>query len=329
MEPGISVVIPNYNGVGLFPSTLPTVFAALEQSGLAYEVIICDDASTDGSIDHLARNFSAVKVIANEKNCGFSITANKGMRSARYDLALLLNSDVQLTPDYFLHQLPYFSNPDTFGVMGRIIGWTDDNIQDGAKYPSFHSAKIKTSVNYIVEDEAEREDGLYTMYLSGANALVDRRKFEMLGGFNELFSPFYVEDYELSLRAWRLGWFCYYEHEAVCRHQTSTTIKTKSRKSFIRMISNRNKWFLHAIHLGTGWRLLWLVQLLPEVFFQSLLLKGYYFKAFLLFLKKYGRVRASRRTFRQLAGNKKLLSVQEVARFIQNSIKDKRVKFFS
>lgn len=329
MKPGISVVIPNYNGVHLFPVTLPTVFTALEQSGLSYEVIVCDDGSTDGSPEYLSRHFPSIQLLKNEKNSGFSVTANRGLRAARFDLVLLLNSDVQLTPDYFHYQLSYFSKEDTFGVMGRIIGWSDDHIQDGAKYPSFHSAKIKTSVNYLLEDEEEMKGGLYSMYLSGANALMDRKKLEELGGFNELFSPFYVEDYELSLRAWRLGWFCYYEHRAVCRHQTSTTIRSKSRKSFIKMISNRNKWFLHAIHLNAGRRLLWMLQLLPEVFFQSLLMKGYYIKAFLLFIGSYGRVRASRKIFRQKAGGKKLLPVREVARLIQDSVKDKKVKFFS
>jgi len=329
MQPGISVVIPNYNGAALLPQTLPTVFAALDRSGRPYEVIVSDDASTDDSLEYIATGFPTVEILVAQKNGGFSVTANRGIRAARFDLVLLLNSDVKLTPDYFLHLLPYFSKENVFGVMGRIIGWGDDKIQDGAKYPSFHSAKIKTSVNYLLEDEAAMEEGLYTMYLSGANALVDRRKLLELGGFNELFSPFYVEDYELSLRAWRLGWRCYYEHRAVCRHQTSTTIRSNSRKAFIRLISNRNKWFLHAIHLGAGRRLLWFIQLLPEVFFQSLLLKDYYLRAFLLFIKSYGRVRRSRHDFQQLAGNKKLLSVQEVARFIQASIKGRAVKFFS
>ena len=49
----------------------------------------------------------------------------------------------------------------------------------------------------------------------------DKNKLIELGGFNELYAPFYVEDYDLSLRAWRLGYKCYYEHFALCRHQVS------------------------------------------------------------------------------------------------------------
>lgn len=328
MVSGISVVIPNYNGIALFPQTLPGIFTALENAGLPYEVIVADDVSTDESIPYLQENFPLVQIIRNAENKGFSITANKGIRAAKFDLVLLLNSDVKLEPGYFIPQLSYFSAPDTFGVMGRIIGWEDNVIQDGAKYPSFHNAKIKTSVNYLLENEEEMKAGLFTSYISGANALFDRKKFLHLGGFNEMFSPFYVEDYELSVRAWRYGWKCYYANDAICRHKTSTTIRSRSSKAFIKMISNRNKWFLHALHLNNRKRIVWMMQLIPEIFIQLILLKGYYAKAFVLFLKSHGELVKRREAFEHLAPDKKLLSLDDVALFIKTAVQNKKVKFF-
>ena len=177
------------------------------------------------------------------KNSGFSITINKGIFTAQYDLLLLLNSDVKLSPDYFEKQLKYFDEPDTFGVMGRIAGWDDDKIQDGGKYPNLEWVKIKTSTNFIPINNLVN-DNLYSIYLSGANAFVSKEKIITLGGFDELFSPFYIEDVELSIRAWRMGWKCYYEHNAICRHKTSVTIKSKESKRFIKTIYYRNKMFL-------------------------------------------------------------------------------------
>lgn len=327
MHNGLSVVIPNYNGIELLPITLPTVFSALENSGLPFEVIVSDDCSTDQSVHFLSQHFPSVLVIQNSKNSGFAITANKGAQAAHYDLLLVLNSDVKLEPNYFEHLFRYFERPDTFGVMGRIIGWNDEVIQDGAKYPSFQNAKIKMNLNYIMENEDEMKNGLYSMYISGANALVDRSSFLQLGGFNELFSPFYVEDYDLSLRAWRMGWKCYYEHFAICRHKTSTTIKSNSRKQFIRTITNRNKWFLHAIHLTGIEKFLWMIQMMGEVLFQTLLLKFYYTKAFRMFIADYGKVRSSRSQLKVL-GNGQLKSAREVAGFIWASVKDKKIKIF-
>jgi GT2 family glycosyltransferase len=328
MEKGISVVIPNYNGVQLCPHTLPTVFNALSTLQLPYELLVVDDCSPDGSAAFLQKNFADVRVIANEKNSGFVLTANRAVRNAQYDIVLLLNSDVQLTPNYFESQLKYFEREDTFGVMGRIIGWDDNIIQDGAKYPSFHGVKIKTSGNYLLENEEEMRDGLYSMYLSGANALMDKKKFLAMGGLNESFVPIYVEDYELSLRAWRLGWKCYYQHDAVCRHKVSTTMRSKEKENYVKKIYNRNKMFLHAIHLSKGERLLWMIQLVAEVIVQTVLLKLFFLKGFILFVKNYDRVKDSRQKLVQVASGKNLLSVKEVADLIVDSVKGKKIRRF-
>jgi GT2 family glycosyltransferase len=327
MVRGISVVIPNYNGVKLFAHTLPTVEEALLRTGLPTEVLVVDDFSTDGSVEYLQKHFPDVKVIAKKQNDGFSVTANVGIKAATFDKVLLLNSDVQLTPSYFQHQLSYFDKPDTFGVMGRIVGWEDDIIQDGAKLPTFHGAKIKTSANYLVQNEADMAQGLFTMYLSGANAFLDREKFLLLHGFNELFSPFYSEDVDLSLRAWRLGFTCYFDYASICRHQVSTSIRSKAKKEYVKSIYDRNKLFLNAIHLEGTARLLWHLQLIPEVLSKLLLLKGYYFRSFKMFLQAQPEVRKARHQFNALAtqvGTRK--TVQTVAQFILSHIPGKKVR---
>jgi GT2 family glycosyltransferase len=328
MQKGISVVIPNYNGVQLFPHTLPTVFEALSTLQTPYEVLVVDDCSPDGSADFLQKEFPDVRVISNEKNSGFVLTANRAVRNAQYDIVLLLNSDVQLTPHYFNNQLKYFDRDDTFGVMGRIIGWDDNIIQDGAKYPSFHGVKMKTSGNYLLENEEEMKNGLYSMYLSGANALLDKNKFLEMGGLNESFAPIYVEDYELSLRAWRLGWKCYYEHNSICRHKASTTMRSKEKENYVKKIYNRNKMYLHAIHLSKGQRTLWMIQLVAETLVQTILLKMFFLKGFILFVNNYDRVKSSRKNLMQVAAGKKLLSVKEVADFILASVKGEKFRRF-
>ncbi len=290
---GISVVIPNYNGNILLPLILPPLYEALHNTQLSYEVIISDDCSTDTSVLMLQNDYPQVILLQSQLNKGFSPTINKGIFAAKYDYVLLLNSDVKLTPDYFNNLLHYFDEEDTFGVMGRIIGWSDDEIQDGGKYPSFHGVKIKTSGNYIPL-ESKVGDRLYSMYLSGANALVSREKLIMLGGFDEIFAPFYVEDFELSLRAWRLGWKCYYDHNAVCRHQTSTTIKNKSRENFVKAIYSRNKMFLHAIHLSKNKLFLWYLQLIPEILMHIITGRFWYLKALKMFFNSKKEVESSK-----------------------------------
>ena len=325
---GISVVIPNYNGIKLLPQILPCLYIALNNSPEKFEVIISDDCSTDDSVSFLEENYPGIIVIKSATNKGFSPTINKGIFAAQYDYVLLLNSDVKLTPDYFKTLMRYFDKEDTFGVMGRIVGWDDEKIQDAAKFPSFHGVKIKTSGNYFAA-EPVNNDWLYSMYLSGANALVDRKKLIILGGFNELFAPFYIEDVELCLRAWRLGWKCYYDHFALCRHQTSVSIKSKSSKKYVNIIYNRNKMFLHAIHLPKADLFVWYLQLIPETLIRIFTLRFYYFKSLQMFFASEKKIKVSREKFQQLAsGHSGLLPVNEVVSNILDSIKDRPIKRF-
>ncbi|MDB5031057.1 glycosyltransferase family 2 protein [Mucilaginibacter sp.] len=254
----ISIVIPNYNGRQLLAEYLPYTFAAIENANVAYEVIVVDDASTDTSVEFIKQVYPQLTLLINEQNSGFSFTCNQGIAAAQYELILLLNSDVKLAPDYFEQQFKYFEADDTFGVMGRIIDMDGDGIQDAARLPKFNGLKLKTEYFYYTEDTCDR---LYTLYLSGANALIDAAKLKEIGGFYELFSPFYCEDMELSIRAWKLGWKCYYEHQSVCRHQVSASTKNYQKPKWIKSTYYRNRFYLHALHLNGLALFCWYVQI--------------------------------------------------------------------
>lgn len=325
----ISVVIPNYNGEYLLPAILPPLYTALKKANVPYEIIVSDDCSTDQSLSFLSSHYPDVKVLQNSVNSGFSVTANKGFCATQYNYVFLLNSDVKLTEDYFIPLFKYFDeDKNTFGVMGRIIGWDDNEIQDGAKYPSFHGAKIKTTGNYISLQPASN-DRIYSMYLSGANAFLDRQKLLQLCGFNELFSPFYVEDYELSLRAWRLGYTCYYDHFAICRHQVSKSIKAKNKKKYINTIYYRNKLFLHYIHLSGADLFWWKLQLIGETIFSLFTGKFYFFRSLRLFSKNLRGAKLAKNKIMALsAQTQKLFSVKQVAQIVLDSINQEKIKRF-
>ncbi|RYE27906.1 MAG: glycosyltransferase family 2 protein [Sphingobacteriaceae bacterium] len=262
----VSIILPNYNGVDLLKKYLPFTLQAIQNTGVLFEVIVVDDASTDQSITFIQNNYPEIVLIANPQNKGFSHTCNTGIRAAKHELVLLLNSDVKLTPNYFEHQWRYFEREDTFGVMGRIIDLEGDHIQDAARDINFNGFKIKTNRFFYSQNP---EDFVPTAYLSGANALIDAKKLKEIGGFDELFSPFYSEDLDLGLRAWRLGWKCWYDHQSICRHQMYATT-SKYKPKWVKTIYQRNRFFVHAIHLQgfylLGWYLqILLVDLLPQL----------------------------------------------------------------
>jgi GT2 family glycosyltransferase len=325
MNPGISVIIPNYNGKNLLEKNIPSVLNALKSSDITdFEIIIADDASPDTSVKFVKSNYPDIILIENSVNLGFGGNMNSGISKATKNLVLLLNNDVVLTDGYFKTLLPYFNQTDTFGVMSRIVGLDSDQIQDGAKYPVYTYANIAPNTNYTCKSQSS----LYSFYLSGANALVDRRKLIELGGFDETFNPFYLEDVDLGLRAWRLGYKCYYEHNAICRHPSTSTIKKEFSKS-VNIVSKRNKMLLHFIHLQ-GFELVCFlgIQTIKSLF-RTLFLDFNYTKSYLMFLSRINKGLHSKSKLRNLQKQKNVqISLRDVRNTIMESIKRSEIERF-
>ncbi|MDF3077794.1 MAG: glycosyltransferase family 2 protein [Sphingobacteriaceae bacterium] len=257
----ISIVIPNYNGKHLLEKYLPYTIEAAINSSADYEIIIVDDGSTDDSVSFIKQEYAHLVLVESDANKGFSHTCNAGIQASKNDLIFLLNSDVKLLPHYFDAQWKYFEKADTFGVMGRIIDMEGDGLQDTARALKFNGFKFKTDFFYSLTPS----DHVPTLYLSGANALIDAKKLKGIGGFDEIFSPFYGEDLDLGFRAWRMGWKCYYEHHSICRHQISATTKTYKTSSWVKTIYFRNRFYVHAIHLSGIPKLFWVFQILADI----------------------------------------------------------------
>lgn len=292
----ISVVIPNYNGSLLLKGNLPSVFSALKNAGVDYEVIVPDDASTDDSVSFLEKNYPDIVVVRNPKNLGFSGNINSGLRVATKDLVLALNNDVKLTPDYFVYQLEYFNDPEVFSVMGTVMDPRTNQVTDRAKYSeqSFFGI-IKSTANVYCDKES-----IPTLFPSGANALMDRKKLQQINYFNELFSPFYGEDVDLGIRAWRMGWKSLYEPKSICFHEASSTILSGHKKSKIKNISRRNKFTFHDLHLESTKRFLFFLKVGVDLLVRWLVLDFGYYKSFKEYTQKKNQINNYKKMFTSL-----------------------------
>ncbi len=323
MNPGISVVIPNFNGKALLEENLPTVFSALKSTNIRYEVIVADDGSSDDSVEFIKRKYPQIVLLAHPKNSGFSTNINSGLKLAQFDLVLALNNDVSLEREYFLKQLHHFHSEDTFGVMGALLDPKTHAVTDGAKLAeqSFFGA-IRSTKNIVRNDDTP----MLSFFLSGANALMDRKKLAAIGFFDEVFNPFYNEDVELSLRAWRMNWKCYFEPKAHAYHACSSTIKKVSNKELIRIISLRNRFVLHDIHLESVERFLFFCKLWWDLGTRWISLDFNFYKAFTSYRARKDAVRTSRETFLK---SRPALTISEVVRKLKREQFKKPYRVFS
>lgn len=326
MLKSVSIVIPNYNGKHLLEKYLPSVFTAAQNAGTEFEVIVIDDGSKDDSISFIRENYQNVKLLINDKNRGFSYTCNHGIGEAKHELILLLNSDVKLTPDYFEHQWKYFDKPDTFGVMARIMSFDESRIEDAARLLYYGGCRIKANKFYYSENPTD--ENVLTAYLSGANALVDAKKLKELGGFDEIYSPFSSEDFDLSLRAWQLGWKCYYEHRSSCFHHVSGSTKTQIKSNFIKKIYYRNRYILQGIHLyGLRKKFYPLQQIFTELIPKLLTGKTWVWDSYQDYLAHQEKISTSKARLHKLKEKyNSTLNVSDVMVIINQSVNCKKIK---
>jgi GT2 family glycosyltransferase len=239
---GISVIIPYYNGSELLRDNLPSVFQALVKTNLKYEVIISDDASTDSPKTMLDKFFPSVVLLINSHNVGFGKNVNNAVKVAKFAVVLILNSDMKIDEDYFKHQISLLKKKDTFSVGGKIIDQSTLSVEAGWR-PYIRHGKIRWNPVNSVDNLL-----IETFYVCGGNTLVSKERFLELGGYLEVYKPFYLEDVDLSIRAWRSGYKCYYSPNSICYHKKSSTIESHYSKREIEISSNKNYLILNYLH---------------------------------------------------------------------------------
>ncbi|MCJ0825711.1 glycosyltransferase [Luteimonas sp. 50] len=192
-QPDISVCIANYNGGELVLECLDSAFA--QQGGFRIEVLVHDDASSDGSPERIRARFPNARVIASEANCGFCISNNRMAAAASGRYLLLLNNDAVLRPGS-LQRLLRFAEE---GHQDCILGLPQYAMADGALVDRGY--RTDPFLNPIpMLDPQTHEVGVAT----GACLWIPRQTWDEVGGFPPWFESV-AEDIFLCLAARLLG----------------------------------------------------------------------------------------------------------------------------
>lgn len=199
-----SVIIVSWNGESLLKEYLPSICSSDHKS---FEVIVADNASTDGTSSLLLGKYPQVKHVKLEENFGYAGGNNRAVPEAKGEYLIFLNNDVRVPSEWllkleeFLDQNPVYSivqpkimslkdkySFDYAGAAGGFIDWLG--------YP-FCQGRI---VNTIEKDNEQFEQPKQIFWASGAAFLIKKSVFESLGGFDEDFE-FHMEEIDLCWRA--------------------------------------------------------------------------------------------------------------------------------
>lgn len=212
----LSALIVSYNTREMTLDCLRTLIVALH--GMESEIIVVDNASSDGSVAALMAEFPVVQLIANSENVGFGAANNQAMAQANGDFFLLLNSDAFPESDAIQVLLDYMLANKKAGVTGPRIANRDGSLQRSCfRLPSPSYAWLE---NLGLSDGYRRwpHDSIRSVdFVIGACMMVRREVYEEVGGFDERFFM-YSEEADWQRRIREAGWDIVFVPDARVRH---------------------------------------------------------------------------------------------------------------
>ena len=230
----VTVVIPNYNGRDLLPTVIPS---ALAQDYPDFELLVVDDASTDDSVAYLRSEWPQVRVVELSENSGFARACNVCIRAAESPLVALLNTDMEVEPDWLRELVDALKrDPQAGSASGKILNFYSRDAIDAAGDLMLRSG---AAVN---RGEGQPDDGRFDrarrVFAPCAGAALYRRElFDRVGLFDEDFHS-YNEDMDLGFRAQLRGYTSLYVPAARSYHMKAAT--TGRAKHFFSRAQRRN-----------------------------------------------------------------------------------------
>ena len=211
-QPAVSVIVVSHNARPLLRDCLLSVKAA--QGPRHFEVVVADNASSDGSLEMCRDEFPDVQTIENHENLGFGMANNQGIRASRAELVLLLNSDTVVSAESVNRLIEQILCRPGVGVLGCRAIRPDGSEQPSCfNFPSLKTAIVERLLLYGLSRklphtvmEYHATDGPFECdWVLGACMLVRRAALEAVGGFDESIWM-YGEEMDLCYRIKAAGW---------------------------------------------------------------------------------------------------------------------------
>ncbi len=225
--PEVAIVILNYNGISYLEKFLPSVLASRYPN---FKTYVADNGSSDNSLAFLKKRYSDVHLINLKENFGFAEGYNRALQSVSADYYILLNSDVEVNPDWIepvielmqrdpsiaavQPKIRSFQQKDHFEYAGAAGGWIDK-----LGYP-FCRGRI---FSVTEKDQGQYDDTQEIFWASGAAFFIRSKLFHSIGGFDGDYFA-HAEEIDLCWRLKRAGYKIMVRPRSVVYHVGGGTL---------------------------------------------------------------------------------------------------------
>jgi GT2 family glycosyltransferase len=223
--PTVSIVIPCHDGIDHTSACLETLRETLPPK-FRGEIVVVDDASTDGTAEYMAelgKLDDRIKVLTNATNSGFLKSVNRGAEVATGEILVFLNNDTILLPGWLQPLLEVFEARTDAGAVGGRLVYPDGALQEagGLVFDDGSAAKFGYG-------DPDPEAALYSYlreadYCSACLLATKRSVFAELGGFDSRYAPGFYEDTDYCFALREQGLRVYYQPESTIVHVEGAT----------------------------------------------------------------------------------------------------------
>lgn len=244
LERSASLQILNWNGRDLLAESVPAALIAAAKDGRDHEVVVVDNGSTDGSVRFVRESYPEVRLVELDRNYRFTGGNNRGVESSNRDIVVLLNNDMTVDENFLAPLLDGFDDPSVFAVTSQVFlsDPATRRVETGRTEGRYEGGLFKMWHEDV--DPRKTVPTIPVFWAGGGSSAVDRRKFLMMGGLDSIYDPFYVEDVDLSYRAWKRGWKSMFAVRSHVVHRHRATNLPVFGEAFIEETVRRNQFLL-------------------------------------------------------------------------------------
>ena len=272
MKTTVTIIIPNFNGKNFIKTCLDSIE---KQKYMAFNVVIVDNGSSDGSVQYIQEHYPEATMIQNSENRGFAAAVNQGIKISHSEYIFLLNNDVELEPDCISNLVKCIKKDENiFAVSSKMVQYNNRSKMDdaGDEYTILGWTRRVGDGKSLDKYTVERE----TFSACAGAALYRKSVLDEIGYFDENFFA-YMEDVDISFRARIKGYKCVYCPEAVVYHVGSGTSGGKYNEFKIRLAARNN---VYVPYKNMPW---------PQLVLNGIfLLTGYLIKYFFFYRQGHG-----------------------------------------
>lgn len=247
----LSIIIPSYNTRALLERCLISVLTSLKSSGISSEIIVVDNASTDGSAELLRKKYPQVHLVCNINNLGYGKANNQAIRKAKSEYVLLLNSDIVVQRDAISALYRFIKDKKKTFAGGKLFN------EDGSEQAScgpFYTIPVVALMLFAKGDywgatRVSPDTTRSVDWVSGACLMGTKKAFEEVGLFDEgIFM--YMEDIDFLYRAKTKGYEVFFFSGARFTHAGAASSRECRRTPVVNIY--RGLMYFYGKHYGVA-----------------------------------------------------------------------------